>query len=314
MIGDRVNTASRVQAAAEPGERVRGRGDASGHLRGDRLRGRRQPLGQGEGRAARSLPCAPRRGRCRRGATGARASTRHSSGATPSCACSRTSSTRPSTAGSRGSSRSGPAGVGKTRLGLEFGHYMYGLADPVSGTRALPVLRGRGRLLGAGGDGPQRFGIAEEASGEEASAKLRRGSTWVADPRSDGASRRPSGRCSGPPSRGSSARTCSPAGACSSSGWPSTTPVVLVFEDIQWANDGLLDFIEQLLDWSADHPIFVFTFARPELGDAAPTGRRAFRRRPLSLSSRSPGMPSASCSGAGPGSACGGAEAGRRAG
>ena len=43
------------------------------------------------------------------------------------------------------------------------------------------------------------------------------------------------------------------------------TPVVLSFEDLQWADGGLLDFIEQLLDWSAEYPIFVVTFARPEL-------------------------------------------------
>ena len=31
-------------------------------------------------------------------------------------------------------------------------------------------------------------------------------------------------------------------------------PVVMVFEDMQWADDGLLEFIEQLLDWSAAQP------------------------------------------------------------
>jgi class 3 adenylate cyclase/tetratricopeptide (TPR) repeat protein len=41
--------------------------------------------------------------------------------------------------------------------------------------------------------------------------------------------------------------------------------VALVFEDLQWSDDGLLDFIEQLLDWSRSHPIFVVTLARPEL-------------------------------------------------
>ena len=31
-------------------------------------------------------------------------------------------------------------------------------------------------------------------------------------------------------------------------------PLVLVFEDIQWADDGLLDFIEHLVDWARDVP------------------------------------------------------------
>jgi class 3 adenylate cyclase/tetratricopeptide (TPR) repeat protein len=55
-------------------------------------------------------------------------------------------------------------------------------------------------------------------------------------------------------------------------------PVVLVFEDMQWADAGLLDFLDYLLDWSRNHPIFVVTLARPELADKHPTwaaGKRA---------------------------------------
>ena len=40
---------------------------------------------------------------------------------------------------------------------------------------------------------------------------------------------------------------------------------VLVFEDLQWADPGLLDFIDHLLEWSAAYPIYVVTLARPEL-------------------------------------------------
>jgi class 3 adenylate cyclase/tetratricopeptide (TPR) repeat protein len=42
-------------------------------------------------------------------------------------------------------------------------------------------------------------------------------------------------------------------------------PVVLVFEDLQWADSGLLDFIDYLLEWSADYPIFVLALGRHEL-------------------------------------------------
>ena len=45
------------------------------------------------------------------------------------------------------------------------------------------------------------------------------------------------------------------------------TTVVLVFEDIQWADQALLDFIEYLMEWSRDHPLLVVTLARPELFD-----------------------------------------------
>jgi class 3 adenylate cyclase/tetratricopeptide (TPR) repeat protein len=56
-------------------------------------------------------------------------------------------------------------------------------------------------------------------------------------------------------------------------------PTVLAFEDLQWADESLLDFIEYLLDWSRDHPLFVVTLARPELLERRPTwgaGRRNF--------------------------------------
>ncbi len=44
-------------------------------------------------------------------------------------------------------------------------------------------------------------------------------------------------------------------------------PTVLIFEDIHWADSALLDFIEYLVEWSRDVPLFVLTLARPELAD-----------------------------------------------
>jgi class 3 adenylate cyclase/tetratricopeptide (TPR) repeat protein len=45
---------------------------------------------------------------------------------------------------------------------------------------------------------------------------------------------------------------------------------VLLFEDLQWADTGLLDFIEQVLEWSKNVPLIVVTLARPELFDRRP--------------------------------------------
>ncbi|HEX2090121.1 MAG TPA: adenylate/guanylate cyclase domain-containing protein [Actinomycetota bacterium] len=42
-------------------------------------------------------------------------------------------------------------------------------------------------------------------------------------------------------------------------------PSVLVFEDIHWADDALLDFIEYLADWAEGLPIVLLALARPEL-------------------------------------------------
>jgi len=47
-------------------------------------------------------------------------------------------------------------------------------------------------------------------------------------------------------------------------------PSVMVFEDIHWADSALLDFIEYLVEWSRERPIFVVTLARPELAERRP--------------------------------------------
>src|SRR3990170_1395659 len=55
--------------------------------------------------------------------------------------------------------------------------------------------------------------------------------------------------------------------------------VVMVFEDLQWADDGLLDFIEEMLAWSRGRSIYIIALTRPELLDRRPTwgaGQRAF--------------------------------------
>jgi class 3 adenylate cyclase len=43
--------------------------------------------------------------------------------------------------------------------------------------------------------------------------------------------------------------------------------VVMVFEDLHWADPGLLDFIEHVLDWARGRPILMIALARPELLD-----------------------------------------------
>ena len=47
-------------------------------------------------------------------------------------------------------------------------------------------------------------------------------------------------------------------------------PLVLVFEDLHWADEGLLDFLDHLLDWTSGVPILVVCTARPELLDRRP--------------------------------------------
>jgi predicted ATPase/class 3 adenylate cyclase len=54
-------------------------------------------------------------------------------------------------------------------------------------------------------------------------------------------------------------------------------PTVMVFEDMQWADASLLDFIEYLMEWSKSYPIYVVLLARPELLDRRPTWGQAKR-------------------------------------
>ena len=42
-------------------------------------------------------------------------------------------------------------------------------------------------------------------------------------------------------------------------------PLVLVFEDLHFADDGLLDFVDHLADWSTGVPLLIVGTARPEL-------------------------------------------------
>jgi class 3 adenylate cyclase/tetratricopeptide (TPR) repeat protein len=44
-------------------------------------------------------------------------------------------------------------------------------------------------------------------------------------------------------------------------------PVVLLFDDIHWAEPALLDLIEHLADWTRDAPLLILCVARPELLD-----------------------------------------------
>ena len=64
-------------------------------------------------------------------------------------------------------------------------------------------------------------------------------------------------------------------------------PLVLVFEDIHWAEDALLELIEHMSTWVKDVPILLLCLARPELLDLRPAGAAAGCARRRSSWSRS---------------------------
>ena len=54
-------------------------------------------------------------------------------------------------------------------------------------------------------------------------------------------------------------------------------PLVLMLEDLHWAEPTLLDLVEYIVDWSRDAPLLVICLARPELLDERPTWSRRLR-------------------------------------
>ena len=55
------------------------------------------------------------------------------------------------------------------------------------------------------------------------------------------------------------------------------SPFVVVFEDLQWADDAMLEFVRHLADWTVGLPLLVVCAARPELFERDPSwggGRR----------------------------------------
>jgi tetratricopeptide (TPR) repeat protein len=60
-------------------------------------------------------------------------------------------------------------------------------------------------------------------------------------------------------------------------------PVALLFEDLQWADAALVEFIGHLLEWSRRQPIFVLCLARPELQGRHPEFGHGSQQTTLSL-------------------------------
>ena len=54
-------------------------------------------------------------------------------------------------------------------------------------------------------------------------------------------------------------------------------PTVLVFEDLHWADDALLSFLEHLADWSQGVPLLILCTARPELHEQHPSWAAGLR-------------------------------------
>jgi class 3 adenylate cyclase/tetratricopeptide (TPR) repeat protein len=178
---------------------------------------------------------------------------------------------------------SGPAGVGKSRLGWEFEKYADGLVGELWWHRGRCPSYGEGVAFWALAEiVRQRLGIAEDDPAAVAAGKLAEGvDRHVPDPAERTYIGVRLGRLLGVSVAADDAGPLPTAELFA--GWrlfferlAATGPVVLLVEDAQYADAGLLDYLDYLVDWVQGLPVYVLVFARPELGEIRPgfgTGR-----------------------------------------
>jgi class 3 adenylate cyclase len=168
----------------------------------------------------------------------------------------------------------GIAGIGKSRLVWEFYKYFDGIVETVLWHRGRCLSYGEGITYWALADMVRmRCRIAEDESAASALAKLR---ATLSEYMLDAEDRRfveprlaqllGLGEFDAPDRQEMFA-----AWRLFFEQLARANPTVLVFEDLQWADESLLDFVEYLLEWSRDHRLLVVTLARPELLERRPT-------------------------------------------
>jgi class 3 adenylate cyclase len=169
----------------------------------------------------------------------------------------------------------GEPGIGKSRLLREFFAYTDDLPQLQFWRQGRCLPYGEGVTFWAlGAIVKAQAGILESDGPEEAEAKL----TTAVEAVVEGPAEREWIRGSLAPLIGLSGRKPEEADRAESfSAWrrfleaiASTSPLILVFEDVHWADPGLLDFVERFVDWSTGVPILVVCTARPELFERTP--------------------------------------------
>jgi class 3 adenylate cyclase/tetratricopeptide (TPR) repeat protein len=175
----------------------------------------------------------------------------------------------------------GIAGIGKSRLAWEFYKYFDGIVDNVYWHRGRCLAYGEGVAYWALADMVRmRCLISEDEAPGPAREKLR--STLV-EHLLDSEERSFVEPCLahllGLEERSSDRQELFAAWRLFFERLADEYPTVLAFEDVQWADTSLLDFVEYLLEWSRDYPLYVITLARPELQERRPgwgAGQRNF--------------------------------------
>ena len=175
----------------------------------------------------------------------------------------------------------GIAGIGKTRLAWELSKYLDGLVDTVYWHHGRSPAYGEGLAFWALGEMVRgRAGILESDEPATAAAKLEAMLVQhlpEADER-DRVGRRLAGLLGLAEMPPGDADEIYAAWRTLFERIAEKAPTVLVFEDVHWAESGLLDFIESLVTSPKHRPILVVTLARPELLERRPTWGAGLRR------------------------------------
>jgi class 3 adenylate cyclase/tetratricopeptide (TPR) repeat protein len=167
----------------------------------------------------------------------------------------------------------GQAGIGKTRLMEEMWKYLDGLPDTTYWHQGRSPAYGDGVAFWALGEMVrQRCGIAEGDEPHRARTRLRTTlAQYVADADDrDWVEPRLEGLLGLAPMPAGDQTEMFAAWRLLFAEIARHDSVVMVFEDLHWADDGLLDFIDELVTVVSDRPLLVVTLARPELLERRP--------------------------------------------
>ena len=175
----------------------------------------------------------------------------------------------------------GAAGIGKSRLGWEFSKYTDGVLEEVWWHTGRSPSYGEGITFWALGEMiRRRAGLA--ADDDEATTRTRIAAT-VNEHIHDEAERRwiePALLALlGIGTESANSEQLFAAWRTFFERMAETGLVALVFEDLHWADSGTLDFIEHMLEWSRSSSIFIVTLGRPDVLERRPdwgAGKRNF--------------------------------------
>src|SRR3954465_4605605 len=166
----------------------------------------------------------------------------------------------------------GEPGVGKTRLTTEFRRWIDDQPEIVFWRQGRSLPYGEGITFWALGEIVKaQAGILESDSPDDARAKL---GVAVGEVTGDATEQEWLKQTLAPlvgagESSGASPETAFTAWQRFLEGVAAQRPLIAVFEDLHWADEQMLCFVEHFVDWSTNVPLLVLCTARPELYERA---------------------------------------------